>query len=239
MDAMAHKHLDKAGKYGSIRELVFGIEDSLVSTLGVVIGMAAGTEDARIVILSGAIIVVVEALSMAAGSYVSSKSHRQMLEQAIKEEEREIEEDPERETEELRAMYRTRGFSPDEVEILVRRITSDKKLWLEEMTMRELRIGGSELDEPGKNAWVMFVSYALGGLIPVAPFFFLAPNPASLLSTGLTVIALFSLGYWKGKVTENDGIRSGIEMTLICASAAGAGYLIGKVVGKAFGIDAG
>ena len=231
--------MDKNGSLASIRELVFGIEDSLVSTLGVVIGIAAGTADGKIVILSGIIIIVVEALSMAAGSYVSSKSHREMIEKTIAEERHEIETDPVRETEELRGMYARKGFSPDEVEILIRRITADKELWLEEMTLRELRIGGSELDEPGKSSWVMFVSYVGGGMIPLMPYVFLSPSRGSAVSAVITTLALFALGYWKGKVTKNNGLKSGFEMTLICASAAIAGYVIGKFAGAAFGISHG
>src|SRR5689334_1511262 len=73
----------------AIRELVFGLEDGLVSTLGAVAGIAAGTEDGRIVVLSGLVLVSVEALSMAAGSYLSNKSHREMLEKRIEDERRE------------------------------------------------------------------------------------------------------------------------------------------------------
>src|SRR5690348_8031501 len=117
----------------AIRELVFGLEDGLVSTLGAVAGIAAGTEDGRIVVLSGLVLISVEALSMAAGSYLSNKSHQEMLQKRIADEREEIETKPEEETEELRVMYRQRGFTEPEVEILVSRIVQDKELWLEEI----------------------------------------------------------------------------------------------------------
>ena len=63
---------------GSIREIVFGAEDSLVSTLGAITGIAAGTNNEFVVVLSGVVLIVVEALSMSAGSYLSSKSAREV-----------------------------------------------------------------------------------------------------------------------------------------------------------------
>jgi predicted membrane protein (TIGR00267 family) len=234
---MRHKHMMNGGLLGSIRELVFGLEDSFVSTLGVVIGVAAGTSDQRVVILSGIVLVVVEALSMAAGSFLSSKSHREMLGQAIKEEEWEIENEPEKETEELRAMYRVRGFSDTEIDILVRRITANKKLWLEEMMAKELKIGANELSEPRQSAVVMFLSYVVGGIVPVLPFVFFPAGTASLIAVGCTGAGLFLLGWWKAKVTANDPLRSGVEMITVAGAAALLGYLVGKGLGAAFGID--
>lgn len=239
MGKMQHKHLQKNGILGSIRELVFGLEDSLVSTLGVVVGVGAGTADAKVVMLSGVVLVVVEALSMAAGSFISSKSHRQVLEQAVREEEWEIENEPEEEKEELRGMYAARGFSPEEVEILVRRVTADKKLWLEEMMSKELRINAADLEEPGKNAVVMFLSYLAGGIIPIIPFALVAVPTAMTYAVTLTVGTLFVVGFAKGKVVANDGWKSGLELMAVSSAAALIGYLIGKGASALFGITVG
>jgi predicted membrane protein (TIGR00267 family) len=234
-----HTHAHK-GRLGtlleSMRELVFGLEDSLVSTTGAVAGIAAGTADAKIVILSGVVLVVVEALSMTAGSYLSNKSHREMLEKKIRDEKEEIETKPEEETEELRLMYRARGFSEDEVAILVKRITADKKLWLEEMMAKELRIGAAELDEPKISAAVMGVAYVIGGAVPVLPYLFLSVGPAMVVSVAVAGASLFALGYWKATVTGLNRLRSGTEMLTIAAAAALAGYVIGKLLGGAFGL---
>ncbi len=220
----------------SIRELVFGLEDGLVSTTGAVAGIAAGTGDGRIVILSGLVLIAVESLSMAAGSYLSNKSHRQMLLKRIRDEEWEIEHEPEKETDELRVMYRQRGFSPDEIDILVKRITADKKLWLEEMMAKELRIGASDLDEPRDSATIMGVAYIVGGGIPVLPFFFLPIGPATIAAVGASILSLIAIGWWKAGVTGLPKVKSAVEMLGIAAAAAIIGYLIGKLVGSAFGL---
>lgn len=230
-------HHQKNGIIDSIRELIFGLEDGLVSTLGVVIGVAAGSGDRLVVLLSGLVLVVVEALSMAAGSFLSSKSHRQLLEMKIREEEREIDTKPDEEREELRGMYRLRGFNEDEIEIIVRRVTADKKLWLEEMVAKELRIGTTDLETPPVSAAVMGLAYIAGGIVPVAPFFFLPVSYASLAAIVSTVAVLFLVGAWKAKVTGTRPLDAGLEMVVVSAAAAAVGYGIGAVVGNVFGIS--
>lgn len=220
----------------AIRELVFGLEDGLVSTLGAVAGIAAGTEDGRIVALSGLVLIAVEALSMAAGSYLSNKSHREMLEKRIADERQEIEEKPEEETEELRVMYRQRGFSEEEIAILVKRITADKELWLEEMTAKELRIGAGDLEEPTSRAFVMGAAYVLGGAVPVVPFLLLPVDHALKVAVCATVVTLFAIGFVKAGAAGRSRWRGGMEMALIASAAAMLGYLIGKAAGLAFGL---
>jgi VIT1/CCC1 family predicted Fe2+/Mn2+ transporter len=238
---MTHAHGRKSlfGRLlAAIRELIFGLEDGLVSTMGAVAGVAAGTEDGRIVVLSGVVLIAVEALSMAAGSYLSSKSHRQMLEKRIRDEREEIETKPEEETEELRVMYRQRGFSPEETEILVRRITADKKLWLEEMMAKELRIGDGELEEPGSGALVMGLSYVAGGAVPVLPYLFLPVGTGLWVSIIATIGVLYCVGDAKGRATGIDRWKSGWEMVLVASGAAVIGYAVGKALGALFGLHA-
>ncbi len=228
------------GTYGklldAIRELVFGLEDGLVSTMGAIAGIAAGTGNGGIVVLSGLVIIAVEALSMAAGSYLSNKSHREMLEKKIADEREEIETKPEEETEELRVMYRQRGFSPEEVEILVRRITQNKELWLEEMVSKELRIGARDLEEPKSRAVVMGLSYVVGGAVPLIPYLFLPVAMALPTSVVATIAALYVIGFIKGGATGRSRWKSGGEMVLVASTAAIVAYLIGKVVGHFFGL---
>ena len=234
---MTHVPHPRFGKlFDAVRELVFGLEDGLVSTMGAVAGIAAGTDNGRIVILSGLVIIAVEALSMAAGSYLSNKSHRQMLEKRIEDERKEIEEKPEEEAEELRVMYRQRGFSEDEIAVLVKRITADKGLWLEEMMAKELRIGAGDLEEPSSRAVVMGFAYVGGGAVPLLPYLLLPVRPALAVSVAATILTLFAIGFVKGRVAGIDRWKSAWEMVLVASSAAAIAYLIGKAVGHFYGL---
>src|SRR3989338_7341580 len=138
-----------------LRDAVFGTQDGLISTLGALTGIAAGTQNREAVVVAGFVIVVVESLSMAAGSYLSSKSQREYLEHLLREEEEAIRRDPEGERREIWEMYRARGYADSEIEIIARRLLSDPKLLLEDMAHKELGIAPQHLEEPLGNAFVM------------------------------------------------------------------------------------
>jgi predicted membrane protein (TIGR00267 family) len=215
-----------------LREAVFGTQDGLISTLGALTGIAAGTGEAEPVIIAGFVIIVVESLSMAAGSYLSSKSQREYLERLLREEEEEIRNDPEKERQEIWEMYRARGFADNEIEIIARRLLSNPKLLLEDMAHKELGIAPAALEEPLSNALVMGTAYVFGGIIPVLPYFLFPFHTAMTVSVVGTLSALFLFGGLKGRVVKQSWWRSGLEMLLVAGVAALAGFLIGQAVDR-------
>lgn len=215
-----------------LREAVFGVQDGLVSTLGALTGIAAGTQQREPVIIAGLVIIVVESLSMSAGSYLSSKSQREYLERLLREEEKEIAEDPEGEREELKEMYRQRGFTEDEITIVVNRLMSNPKLLLEDMAHKELGIVPTQMEEPLGNALVMGTAYVAGGLVPVLPYLFLPVAAALPISIGGTTVMLFLFGGLKGRLVKQSWWRSGLEMLLVAGVAALAGFFVGRLAGR-------
>ena len=145
-----------------LRDAVFGTQDGLISTLGALTGIAEGTQDRMTVVISGLVIVTVESLSMAAGSYLSSKSHREYLQRLLNEEKESILKNPEEERKELRAMYRERGYTESEVAIIERRLFSDDRLLLEDMAHKELGI--FRVAMPVSMVATVCVLFALGGV---------------------------------------------------------------------------
>ena len=217
----------------TIREAVFGMEDGLVSTFGAVTGIAGGTGSARVAALAGLVVVAVESVSMAAGSYLSTKAHREYLEKLLREERRQIETDPEGERREIRVMYGKRGYAEDEIVVIERRLMGDKELLLEDMAHKELGIIPERLESPPGNAAIMGFAYLLGGALPAAPYLFLplpAAFPASALVTGT---ALFALGAAKGHFVGTPVGRAGLEMLGLGAGAGALGWLVGRLAGLA------
>jgi predicted membrane protein (TIGR00267 family) len=210
-----------------LRDAVFGTQDGLISTLGALTGIAAGTQSNEAVVVAGFVIIVVESLSMAAGSYLSSKSQREYLERLVKEEEEEIRLDPEKERREIWEMYRSRGYADEEIEILAKRLMSNPKLLLEDMAHKELGISLEHMEEPLGNALVMGTAYVVGGVVPVAPYLALPLSAAMPLSIAGTLTALFLFGGLKGRVVKQPWWRSGLEMLVVAGVAALAGFLIG------------
>lgn len=215
-----------------LRDAVFGTQDGLISTLGALTGIAAGTQSREAVVIAGFVIVAVESLSMAAGSYLSSKSQREYLERLLREEEEEIANDPEGERREIWEMYRARGYTDDEIAIIAKRLLSDKTLLLEDMAHKELGICPDALDEPLSSAVVMGIAYATGGLVPVVPYLILPVGMAASVSIAATLSALFLFGGLKGRVVKQRWWRSGLEMLSIAGVAALAGFVIGRLVDR-------
>lgn len=219
-----------------LRDAVLGAQDGLISTMGAVTGIAAGTSDTTTVVIAGMVIVAVESLSMAAGSYLSSKSQRQYLERLLREEEQRIAANPEGERRELWAMYRARGYSDHEIKHIVQRLMSNPSLLLEEMAHKELGICPATLEEPRGNALAMGLTYVAGGFVPLLPYFFLPLAVALPLSVVGTLLTLFAVGAAKGRLVRQDWKGSGLEMLLTAGAAALLGYGIGKLANHWWGI---
>lgn len=221
----------------SLREVVFGLEDGIVSTLGAITGIAAATRDFDIVVLSAFVIIFVESLSMAAGTYLSNKSESEVEERMLAEERYEIEHFPEKERKELEEFYTERGFSPDEVQILVSRVIQDPDLWLEEMAFKELGvIPGREMN-PVRDALVMGVSYIIGGLVAVSMYFVFPVNTAIYVAVAFSVVVLFGIGFAKGQLVHTNRVKSGLEMMVVSLSAAAVGYIVGQIITSMTGIS--
>ena len=232
VQARAKEHHGISGVRGRLRDAVFGTQDGLISTLGALTGIAAGTQHRDAVVVAGFVIIVVESLSMAAGSYLSSKSQREYLERLLREEEEEIARDPEGERQEIWDMYKARGFADQEIEMIAKRLMSDPKLLLEDMAHKELGIAPETLEEPLGNALVMGTAYVLGGLVPVLPYLMLPLSTAMPISIVCTLLALFLFGGLKGRVVKQVWWRSGLEMLSVAGVAALVGFVIGQLADR-------
>lgn len=212
----------------TIREVVFGMEDGMVSTLGAVTGIAAGTQDHFTVVLSGLVIISVESISMAVGSYLSSKSERSIDERKLEEEAEELVQYPEEEKQELIDMYVTAGWSAPLAKEMAEEASKDKDLFLQEMAYRELKIIPDKLEEPLKNAVAMGVSYVVGGSIPLLPYLLLPLRSAVLVSVIVTLFSLFILGVVTTKFSKRSWWKAGLEMFTLASAAALIGFLVGR-----------
>lgn len=225
----------RAGFY--MREIVFGFEDSLVSTLGVVTGVAIGSRSQFIVLLTGSVLIVVEALSMAAGSYLSSKSAQEIFEDRRKQDGSRMLQQRLSDNESFEDILRRKKFSKEQIVTVVNALTQERKLWIREVQRCEYRLAPAMSGSPIVSGVVMGIFYIFGGLFPVFPYFFLPVMQAVVPSLILTGVMLFGLGLFKARMVNGHPLKSGFEMTLVSLSAALIGYLIGRLVSSYFGID--
>jgi predicted membrane protein (TIGR00267 family) len=217
------------GGGGSIRELIFGINDGLVSTLSLVSGVAGADPGRGVVLLAGLAGLLAGAISMAAGAYISTKSQREVHEAEVAREREELQRDPEEEKEELRILYQLKGFSPEEAEQLVERMSQKEELFLEGLVRDELGLMPESFPHPWKTGAFSGSAFIIGAFIPLIGYLFLEGLPAVLVSVGLSIAALFLIGALKTLFTGLSWLRSGLEMVSIGLFATVITYLIGTL----------
>lgn len=219
----------------AIREVVFGMHDGLITSLGFLSGMSGAQASRGFILLAGAASAFAQTLSMGFGAYLSTKSEREFYQREIDRERYEIEHLPEEEREELRVIYGQKGFREDEVEMIVKRLTSDKTLWLKTMMVEELGLIEERFDDPVKVGALIGIASFVGALLPLFPYIFLPPDQAFPVSVVTTGAALFVTGAGKTILTKKTWWKSGLEMTGIGLFVAGASYLLGRLVGVNLG----
>ncbi len=217
----------------AIREVIFGMNDGLVTTIGFLAGVTVSISEMRFVILAGVAEIAAGALSMAIGAYISTKSQREFFQSEVELERWEIERTPEKEALELREIYKEMGFSGSEQDIIVKRVTTDKELMLRIMKREELGLMDEHLDDPGKVAFTMGISFLGGSLPPLVPYFFIrTPGSAIWVAIVVSVLFLFVAGVAKTRLTMVNPWKSGFEMTLLGVLASGVGFGIGWLFEK-------
>lgn len=225
-------HHRKNKLLSGIEEIVFGAEDGMVSTLGALTGVAAGTSNRFTVVLVGMIIVSVESISMGIGSYLSNKSSREVDDHMIDEEKIELKETPEYEKRELYNIYLKDGWPKSMAKSMAETASQNKKLFLKEMVTHELNV----FKDKNKVLWqlglLMFISYVIGGAIPVLPYILLNLPVAIYFSVGFTLFCLFLLGVMTTLFTKRNWWKAGLEMFSLATVAVLVGYFVGQIADK-------
>ncbi|HVN69032.1 MAG TPA: VIT1/CCC1 transporter family protein [Candidatus Binatia bacterium] len=233
-DTQQRKALEKRR---SIREIVFGMQDGILTTLGIITGVGVAEGDRAAVLISGFLALLAGALSMSVGEYLGRKAEREVVQATIDLERREMADDPQGEFAEQVAYYKLKGFSADEAEMIVKRLTQMPDIYLYEMVRDEFGIDPREAEDSGLRAPVsMGVSFALGSLMPILAFMLpLSMFSATLASLLFALIALFAVGYYAGTLSERSPIGKGVEVVLYGCGVFAVSYLAGHFIPPLFG----
>jgi len=225
------EHHQEGLSAGSLRAAVFGINDGLISNVGLILGVAgAGTGNATI-LLAGIAGLLAGAFSMAAGEYISVRSQREMYEHQINLERAELAEYPEEEADELAQIYEAHGMDRAQARATAGEIISDPKRALDELTRTELGLNPGDLGSPWVAAGVSFFAFAVGATIPLAPFLFIAGDRALNIAIAASAIGLFSAGAATSLFTGRSALRAGLRMLAIGGAAGVLTYGIGGLLG--------
>jgi len=228
---------------GEVREIVFGAQDGLVSTLAVVATVAGATGAPFPIVVAGIATALAGVFSMAAGEYIGSKSQREIHEAQIAGEREEIRERPGEAEAEVAYMLAEEGLSREDAARVAATMARKPEVLLRTMVSREL---GLQVDDehgsPLQGALLMGVAFGLGAAVPVLPFVLLGGGlgvavsailPISVVATGLVI---FAIGIVKSRWTRRNPLASGLEVLALAAVAGIAGYVFGTILPTVLGV---
>ena len=220
------------GRSGTLRAVIFGVSDGLVSNLALVMGVAgAAAEQGSIVLLTGIAGLLAGSFSMAAGEYISMQSQRELFERQIALEKAEMEAMPEEEQAELAAVFRAKGFTAPEAARIAERLFEQPDMALDMLVREELGLDPDELGSPWGAAFGSFAAFAVGAAIPVIPFVFGSGTTAVAISLAASLVALFVVGAGVSLLTGRGVLFSGVRQLGIGLGAAVVTYVIGSLIG--------
>jgi predicted membrane protein (TIGR00267 family) len=215
-----------------LRDVILGGQDGLVNVLGIVLGVAAAGGDNRILVAASLAAAFAESISMGAVAYTSTMAERDHYEKEWQRESKEVDQMPERETEEIREIYQNKGFSGDLLGKIVAQITSDKHTWVKIMMAEELGLRQVKTQAVLLTSVVVGVAALVASFVPIAPFFFLDRPQAIIAALIASTFCLFAIGVYEAKTYVGNWFKHGLQMAVIGMGAALAGFLIGRVFGS-------
>jgi VIT1/CCC1 family predicted Fe2+/Mn2+ transporter len=213
-----------------IREFVFGIQDGLISTVGLLTGVQGATESTAVVIIAGLTSMFAGAISMAAGSYLSSSAEKEIFDKELREAQVLAEKEPYLAAEGLLKALSQEGLAREQSYSIVKLLLRQQEVFLRTFQEKVFGLGTAEINRPLQAAVVMGVSFVVGALVPLLPYLVLTGLEALYLSIAVSAATLFSVGVFKGYLAAKSPLVSGVQFFAIAVGAALLGYLIGLAV---------
>ena len=214
-----------------VRDIVLGMSDGLTVPFALAAGLAGAINTSSIVVVAGLAELAAGAISMGLGGYLAARSDFEHYQRERCREVREIKQVPDEEKAEVRDVFRNYGLQDEEIRPIVETLSRRPKDWIDFMMRFEL---GLEEPDPKRafiSAATIGLSYAAGGLIPLAPYFFIGNAREALwVSVGLTMVSLFVFGFVKGKYTGVHALRGGLQMLIVGGIAAAVAFALAHAI---------
>jgi VIT1/CCC1 family predicted Fe2+/Mn2+ transporter len=226
------RHVERHFTAGeTVRDIVIGMSDGLTVPFALAAGLSGAVASAAVVITAGLAEIAAGSISMGLGGYLAAKSDAEHYFSEQERERREVVEVPEEERREVAAIFRSYGLTPEQAAPLVEALSHRPRKWVDFMMRYEL---GLEKPDPGRalrSALTIAGAYAVGGLVPLSPYFFMRDVRSGLsVSVVSTLAALLLFGYVKGHFTGARPLRSSLQTALIGGLAAAAAFLIARAI---------
>ena len=214
-----------------VRPVVFGASDGLVSNLALIMGVGAASNDSHTVLIAGIAGLLAGAFSMAVGEYISVRSQREVLDYQIHLERMQLKEDPASEASILRDIYRSRGLSDAEADLIVQRVMADHDTAVETFVREEIGLSEQTMGSPTAAGGSSFLAFSLGAIVPVIPYLIVIGTAAFWASLLVSLAALFAVGAAVSTLTHRPPLLVGARQAGLGLAAAAVTYGIGSLLG--------
>ena len=214
----------------ALRDIVIGMSDGLTVPFALAAGLSGAVSSTEVIVIAGIAEIAAGSIAMGLGGYLAGKTEQDHYYSEEKREYYEVENLRDREIEETKDFFASIGLSKELQEKATEEIARDKKQWVDFMMKYELGLDKPDPKRAGKSAMNIGLSYIVGGLVPLSPYFFIdSPVDALKVSAIVTLICLFLFGFFKSKITGVNAWMGALRVMLIGAVAAGAAFGVAKL----------
>ena len=208
-----------------LRDIVIGMSDGLTVPFALAAGLSGVVASSGIIVIAGIAEIAAGSIAMGLGGYLSGKTEQDHYTNEVKREHYEVENLRHKEIEETKEFFANIGLSKEIQEQATEEIAQDKDRWVDFMMKYELGLDKPDPKRATKSALNIGLSYVVGGIIPLSPYFFITDSREALqYSVVATLICLFIFGYFKSKMTGVNPWGGAIRVTMIGALAAAAAF---------------
>jgi len=214
-----------------LTDIVIGMSDGLTVPFALAAGLSGAVDSTAVIVLAGVAEIAAGSIAMGLGGFLAGKTEQDHYNSELKREYWEVDHLPEKEREEVREFFESLELSKEVQEKAVDELVKDKDRWVAFMMKHELNLDKPDPKRARKSAFNIGMSYVVGGLVPLSPYFFIDDSVEALkISVVITLICLFVFGYFKSKMTGVNPWTGGLKVMMIGAVAAGAAFTIAKLI---------
>lgn len=214
-----------------IRDIVIGMSDGLTVPFALAAGLSGSVASTGLILTAGTAEIAAGAIAMGLGGYLAARTEAEHYETELKREYYEIEALPEREEEEVAEIFREYELEEDQIQSIITTLKKKPDKWVDLMMRFELGLEKPDPSRARNSAITIALSYILGGLVPLLPYFFISHPISGLeVSAVITLIALAVFGYVKGKFTGTAPWKSSFQTAVVGGLAAGAAFILARLI---------
>ncbi len=226
-----HHHEDHLQSSHILKDIVIGMSDGLTVPFALAAGLSGAVNSTHIIIIAGIAEIAAGSIAMGLGGYLAGKTEEDHYKSELKKEYLEIETKREVEIKEVKDVFATWGLSENTQQLATQEIIKDKEKWVQFMMKHELHLDQPDPKRATKSAFNIGLSYIIGGFVPLSPYFFVQQSSYALkISVIVTLICLFTFGFFKSKLTGVNPLFGGLKVMLIGAVAASAAFGIARLI---------